>query len=93
MKLAMVVFLAYALTGIFFLWRDLSERNPIKWVGYTTQYRRTGNAGILLLHGATWPLAICISVFFKRQIDKMGREGLVLGFFFLVAALIWIISN
>lgn len=56
MRLAAVLALAYLVTGIFFMGRDLVERNPMRIPFYILTSRRTGNWASALGFTLIWPV-------------------------------------
>jgi hypothetical protein len=54
MRLAIVLVLAYLTTALYYLWRDLSERNPLRRTFYVIKYRETGDRLGLMLAGMGW---------------------------------------
>ena len=96
MKLVISILLAYAATGILYVWRDLSETNPVRHAFYVIDYRNSGNRTGLLIAGAGWLPGVIFSAFHKRQISRMGREIIAMSAFlvsFVLIVLIWTISN
>ena len=93
MKLAFAILLAYVATAIFYVWRDLSERNPTKVIGFVLNYRAGGGLINLLSAGIAWLPATILSAYWKPSITYMGRKGTALAFFLFAVGGIWLISN
>lgn len=93
MKLALTILLAYAVTGIFFVFRDLTERNTQKITGFALNYRTGGGWLNLLVAWVSWLPATFISAYWKPNLAEMRREGMTIVFFVCAAIFIWLILN
>jgi hypothetical protein len=93
MKLAITIGLAYAATAVFYVWRDASERNPVRRTGYVISYRAGGSWIGLALASLGWFPGVLVSAYFKRDPTKMGREIAAIGFFLAAIVIMQIISN
>jgi hypothetical protein len=91
MRLAVVLILAYLTAAIFYVWRDLAERNPVRVKPYVMSYRKTGDWVALLLFGIGWVIGASAIVYYRRRIA--GREITPFVVFFAAAGIYWIISK
>lgn len=91
MKLALVLLLAYLVAGIFYVWRDLAERNPLRRTVYVIKYRQTGNRAGLILAGIGWLPGTLINAFFARKVG--WHEAAIFGVFAGAAIIFWLVSN
>lgn len=90
MRLAVILILAYLSAAIFYVWRDLAERNVARVKPYVVSYRKTGDWVTLLLFGIGWVIGASANVYYRRRIA--GREIAPFTVFFAAAGLFWIIS-
>jgi hypothetical protein len=82
---------AYAVTGVFCVWRDL--RDPLKAVGAILNYQAGGSVLWLLFATITWLPATLIAIYWKPGFTYMGREITALGVFVLAFIVVGVISN
>ena len=93
MRLAGVLFSAYIVTGIYYVWRDLSERNPLRKTFYVIKYHETKNPMGLILAGLGWLPGAIINAYYKHNLRGIGREAAIFAVFCGSAVIFWIISN
>lgn len=86
MRLAVVSVAAYLLTGVYYVCRDMSEKNVVRQVGYIGRFHRDRRFLPLVWIGLFWLPATVISLY----VDHLFRRGLSVLFLFLVAlVVIW----
>jgi hypothetical protein len=90
-RIAAVFFFAYLAAATFYVWRDLSERNPIRQKPYSWQYRETRDPRILLVNGVGWIVGVLVNAYFRGRFTNY--ELLPLAVFFGAALLLWNLSN
>lgn len=94
MKLFLAIVVAYVVTAIFFVRRDLTESDQMKVVPFIRTYRRSGGITNLVLAGIGWLPATLIAAYWKPRPIEMGREGRMIALFlFAIFVFSWLISN
>jgi hypothetical protein len=92
MRFIFAILLAYAMIGIYYVRRDLGERNLMKLKGYVITYRSKGGVGNLITNGLVWPIGAWIAL--RWSSDSLGRKAAPFGFFLLAIFVFhWLISN
>ena len=91
MRLAGVVILAYLTAAIYYIWRDLTERNVARMKPYAMRYRRTGDLTALLFAGAGWIVGVIANAKVRGWLS--GQEAAPLGVFVGAAAALWLFLN
>jgi hypothetical protein len=94
MKVLLAIVLAYALTGLFFVRRDLREENPLRVVPFVIKYQHSGGWLNLFLAGLGWLPATIIAACWKPNLVEMSREVKMIALFILaIFVLHQLISN
>ncbi len=89
MKIAVVLIVAYLAAAIFYVWRDITERNIARMKPYAMSYRRTGDLTTLLFAGIGWIIGVVANARMRGRIS--GYEAGPLAVFAVAATIIWFI--
>jgi hypothetical protein len=90
-RLAVVLILAYLITAIFFVWRDLNERHLGRMKLYAMEYQRTGDWSQLLYSGIAWIFSAAFHAYFRGRLTDHETTPLMV---FVVAAItFWDVSK
>lgn len=91
MRVIVALALAYFAAAVFYVWRDLSERNIVRMKPYAMAYRRTGKTSSLLLHGLGWIVGVTVNASMRGRLSNYEVGPIAV--FFVAAVVAYWISN